>query len=220
MVTQRKGAWRMLSMLFRNDFLSILTVWSEASNTYIGSGYFGNISSGAAARRKIRRRVCKLNNYWYYVFVGLRLLFWALRQKKGAIFRCYLRHAVVACLQDAKSTLVAHMNQDTEAQLKHDWVVERAKVLHVFQNEESGTVVITETVADIKKNVTLVLWRRWLLFRGKHWASLFYLRYADIWEFFSMEYSPSVNLFIVEKPWHGGPPQSISTSPVMCNSKL
>ena len=71
--------------------------------------------------------------------------------KKGAIFRCYLRHAIVACLQDAKSTLVAHMNQDTKAQLKNDWVVERAKVLHVFQNEESGTVVITETVAGIKK---------------------------------------------------------------------
>ena len=65
---------------------------------------------------------------------------------------------------------------------------------------------------------TLQLWRRWL-FRGKHWASLFYLRYADIWEFFSMEYSPSVNLFIVEKPWHGGPPQSISTSPVIANCK-
>jgi len=42
-------------------------------------------------------------------------------------------------------------------------------------------------------------------------------RYEAIREFLNFEYSPVLKRFMPEKPWHGGPPQSSSTSPFCGN---
>ena len=48
---------------------------------------------------------------------------------------------------------------------------------------------------------------------GTIWTTKLTAKYDAMSEFLNFEYSPVLNRFIPENPWHGGPPHRSSTSP-------